>query len=56
MTKGAPRTKPITFLLAWSTATMLLPSAKLIYSYSCLTIGNVMMDTDAPLSTMALTR
>src|SRR6266511_694179 len=27
MAKGAPRTKLITFLLAWSTATMLLPSA-----------------------------
>ena len=34
---------------------MLLPSAGLICNRSCLTIGKVMMDTDAPLSTMALT-
>src|SRR6266498_1384166 len=53
--KGAPRTKPSTFFLAWSTVTMLLPSAGLICSRSCLTIGNVMMDTDAPLSTIAFT-
>ena len=55
MAKGAPQTKPITFFLAWSTATMLLPSAELICSHSCLTIGNVIMDINAPLSTIALT-
>ncbi len=55
MVKGAPWTKPSTFFLAWSTATILLPSAGLICSRSCLTIGKVMIDTDAPLSTMALT-
>src|SRR6266498_2379791 len=53
--KGAPQTKPITFFLAWSTATMLLPSAGLICNHNCLTIGKVMMDTDALLSIMALT-
>ena len=53
--KEAPHTKPITFLLAWSTATMLLPSARLICSRNCFTIGSVMMDTNAPLSTIALT-
>src|SRR6266542_3011989 len=52
MIKGASQTKPITFFLAWSTATMLLPSAGLICNRSCFTIGKVMMDTDAPLSTM----
>src|SRR6266498_1376145 len=56
MVKRALQTKPITFLLAWSTATILLPSAGLICSHSCLTIGNIIMDTNAPLSTMALTR
>src|SRR6266540_4994519 len=55
MAKGAPRTKPSTFFLAWSTAMILLPSAGLICSRSCLTIGKIMMDTDTPLSTMALT-
>src|SRR6266542_3253114 len=55
MAKEAPRMKPITFFLAWSTATMLLPSAGLICNRSCLTIGRIIMDTDAPLSTMALT-
>src|SRR6266542_4146234 len=55
MAKGAPRTKPITFFLAWSTATMLLPSAGLICNHSCLTIGKVIMDTDALLLTIALT-
>src|SRR6266540_687021 len=55
MAKGASRTKPITFFLAWSTATMLLPSAGLICNHNCLTIGKVMIDTDASLSTMALT-
>ena len=55
MAKGAPRTKLITFLLAWSTATMLLPSAGLICNHNYLTIGRVMMDTDASLLTIALT-
>src|SRR6266498_1033433 len=55
MAKRASRTKLITFLLAWSTATMLLPSARLICSRSCLTIDKIMMDTDAPLSTIVLT-
>ena len=55
MAKGAPRTKPSTFFLAWSTATMLLPSAGLICNRSCLTIDKIMMDTDAPLSTIVLT-
>src|SRR6266540_3619704 len=55
MAKGASRTKSSTFFLAWSTATMLLPSAGLICNRNCLTIGRVMMDTDAPLSTIALT-
>src|SRR6266540_2196044 len=53
--KGAPQTKLITFFLAWSTAMILLPSAGLICSRSCLTIGKVIMDTDALLSTIALT-
>src|SRR6266511_2622551 len=39
MAKGASRTKPITFFLAWSTVTMLLPSVGLICNHSCLTIG-----------------
>ncbi len=55
MAREAPHTKPITFFLAWSTATMLLPSARLICSYNCLTISKVIMDTDAPLSIMAFT-
>src|SRR6266540_6005247 len=55
MAKGASRTKLSTFFLAWSTATMLLPFAGLICNRSCLTIGRVMMDTDASLSTITLT-
>ena len=55
MAKEAPLTKPSTFFLAWSIATMLLPSAGLICNRSCLTIGRVMMNTDASLSTIALT-
>ncbi len=34
---------------------ILLPSAGLICNRSCLIIGRVMMDTDAPLSTIVLT-
>src|SRR6266511_6306660 len=55
MAKRAPQMKLITFFLTWSTATILLPSAGLICSRSCLTIGKVIMDTDALLSTIALT-
>src|SRR6266540_3712212 len=53
--KRASQMKLITFFLAWFTATMLLPSAGFICSRSYLTIGRVMMDTDASLSTIALT-
>src|SRR6266542_2814336 len=55
MVKEASQMTSITFFLTWSTATILLPSAGLICNRSCLTIGKVMIDTDAPLSTMALT-
>ena len=53
--KRASQTKLITFFLAWSITTMLLPSAGLIYNRSCLTIGSIMMDTDAPLFMITLT-
>ena len=55
MAKRALQTKLITFFLAWSTATMLLPSAGLICSHSCLTIGRIMIDIDTSLSIIALT-
>ena len=50
------QTKPIIFLLAWFTVIILLPSAGLICSLSYLIIDKVIIDTDALLSTIALTR
>jgi len=55
MVKRVSFTKPITFFLAWSTVMMLLLSARLITNLNYLTIGRVIIDTNALLSTMALT-